>query len=405
MKLLQIHDKKLLNQQKINLSKKIVGQQGAALIILMLVLILSAVTYLVGGLDSSTVTSSREKQTQAALAEAKAALIGYAVGVDDLNTNLATTLPNPDMEYFAAASHEGYQALSAGTTDFNLIGKFPWYSLGANPVKDGSGECLWYAVSGRFKHSRATGTLNWETQGQINVIDEKGNLLASNLAALVIAPDSVLSGQDRSSSQVIYPQCGGNYDVKNYLDTSSSNLIFGAVNYYPGSQNNGVASDTSNKTFVLANTTNYNDRFAFITVDDIFDRVMQRKDFSGGIATLLNSLQTTPVLSNGNGTDSTQCVSSDFFCKNWIGMVFVKDYSLMAVTVTVKWIDPMNPNNTSTKSCKRVIIFGGKKDAASQYLDPQNLQSFNSTATSSLSYQGTLKFNAKFPTLDVIQCV
>lgn len=410
MKLLRTNDKKLLNQQKINASQKMMNQQGAALIIFILVLILSAATYFVGGLSSNTVALDREKQTQAALAEAKAALIGDAVQSQSLvlfgaNTQ-PVTLSNPD-EGSSSAINEGSETGTYGTTDSTLIGKLPWQSLNIAPLRDGWGECLWYVVSGRFKHSPSTqSALNWDTQGQIDVIDEKGNQLASNLAALIIAPGPVLSGQDRSSGQTVYPQCGGNYDVKNYLDTpNGSNAISGALNYYLGSQNNGVAPDSSNKTFVLANTANYNDRFEFITVDDIFNRVMQRSDFSGGITTLLKSLQSTPVLSNNNGTDSSQCASNDFFCENWIGMVFVKDYSLMTVTVTVTWIDPTNPKNTSSKSCNRVIIFGGKKDAASQYLDPQNLQSFNSTATSSLSYQGTLKFNAKFPTLDVIECV
>jgi hypothetical protein len=66
----------LLNQLKINASHKVVHQQGAALMIFMLVLILSAMTYFVGGLSSNSVALDREKQKQAALAEAKSALIG-----------------------------------------------------------------------------------------------------------------------------------------------------------------------------------------------------------------------------------------------------------------------------------------------------------------------------------------
>lgn len=392
MKLLQIHDKKLLNQQKINVSKKIVRQQGAALIILMLVLILSAVTYLVSGLDSSTVTLNREKQTQAALAEAKAALIGDAVKWD-LSTK-SNTLPNPDMDYKIASYHEGDESPTTGGSDANVIGKLPWRSLGIEAVKDGWGECLWYVVSGRFKRNPATSTLNWDTQGQIDVIDEKGNKLATNLAAIVISSGPILSGQDRSSGQAVYPQCGGNYDAKNSLDTSTaSNAIFGEVNYYAGSQNNSVAPDSSNKIFVLAKTANYNDRFAFITVDDIFNRVMKRLDFSQEVNTLLSKFADPKVSAV---VSSNTCSSTDFFCINWIGMVFVKDYT--------------NTNPASVKltgvanslSCSRVIIFGGKKNAASQYLDAQNYQSFNYSGN---SYQGAVSFDPSNPTQDVIKCI
>lgn len=396
MKLLQIHDKKLLNQQKINVSKKIVSQQGAALIILMLVLILSAVTYLVSGLDSNAVTANREKQTQAALAEAKAALIGDAVQAQSLvlfGTNTQpVTLSNPD-EGSSNAINEGSETGQYGATDYTLIGKLPWQSLNIAPLRDGWGECLWYAVSGRFKHSPSTkSALNWDAKGQIDVIDEKGNLLASNLVALVVAPGPALSGQVRSSGQTVYPQCGGNYDVKNYLDTpNGNNAISGAVNYYLGSQNNGVASDTSNKIFVLANTANYNDRLAFITVDDIFNRVMKRVDFSQEVDTLLNKFQDPKVPPT---ISSSTCSSTDFFCNNWIGMVFVKDYPIT---------NPASVNLAGVaKSCSRVIIFGGKKNVASQYLDAQNYQSFNYSGN---SYQGIASFDPNNPTQDVIKCI
>ncbi|HEY3301513.1 MAG TPA: hypothetical protein VGJ90_12130 [Methylophilaceae bacterium] len=418
MKLLQTNDKKLLNQQKINVSQKMMNQRGAALIIFMLVLILSAATYFVGGLSSNTVALDREKQTQAALAEAKAALIGDAVekqGSTLSSSTPAVTLSNPDL---GSGANEGDEAANAGAIDHSAIGRFPWRSLGTVALKDGSGECLWYVVSGRFKtYTHTTMPLNWDTQGQIDVIDEKDNQLATNLAALVIAPGSVLSGQDRSSGQVVYPQCGGNYDAKNYLDTFDlNNAILGNVNYFPGTANNSKAQNSNNTTFVMTNNASYNDRFIFVTADDIFNQVMFRAAFSNEIDTLLANFQNMTIsISTGKGTGNFTCANTDLFCENWIEMVFVKNYGV-GNKVPVTWFDPKTMGTVGTANCQRVIIFGGQKtktqmrDASAKnnpvnYLEAPNYVAFTASSSSGLSYQGVSKFDPHFPTLDVIQCV
>ena len=421
MKLLQTNDKKLLNQQIINASQKIVNQQGAALIIFMLVLILSAATYFVGGLSSNTDALDREKQTQAALAEAKGALLGDLVKTRDLDfyykddgtigNNQPITLSNPD-EGSSSLMSEGMETANYGTTDFTVIGRLPWRSLGTDVLKDGWGECLWYAVSGRFKHSPDTGILNWDTQGQIDLIDEKGNPIASNLAALVISPGSVLSGQDRSNDQAIYPQCGGNYEPRNYLDTPSlNNAILGQTNYFGGASTT-KAPDSLNKTFVIASNANYNDRFTFITVDDIFNRIMDRKDFKGQVASLL----TQPNLANAaisgpKGTGNVSCgTSNQFFCRNWLEMLFLKEFA-SPVNILI--------DNGKPTACSRVVIFGGKRSGSQQrslainkilpdnYLESPNLSSFNSTSTPTAdpAFVGNSVFDPKHPDVDVISCL
>ena len=252
------------------------------------------------------------------------------------------------------------------------------------------------------------------------MIDETGNPIASNLAALVIAPGPVLSGQDRSSGQITYPQCGGNYDARNYLDTPNmNNAVLGVVNYYAGSKNNGVAPDANNKTFVMTSNANYNDRFAFITVDDIFNRIMLRKDFASQIDNLFNwnDSSTNPVTSLSNiqvsgfmGTDNMKCSSTDFFCQNWKEMLLLKDY--------VNPVPVMLDNNSI--KCTRVVIFGGKKTnnqirvTSSQksnpanYLEPVNVQGFNQPPPQNPVQPvlaGISKFDPKQPEADVIKCL
>ena len=40
--------------------------------------------------------------------------------------------------------------------------------------------------------------MNWDTQGQIDVIDGTGKMIATNLAALIAAPGQAVDRQDRT---------------------------------------------------------------------------------------------------------------------------------------------------------------------------------------------------------------
>ncbi len=145
-------------------------QHGAALLIFVLVMLLAGTSFLFSVLNSNSVKIERDKKTAAALAEAKAALIGFTIGNSDL-TQLGY-LPNPDLS-LSPLIPEGGESGSYGATNISLIGKLPWFSLGISPLKDGDGECLWYVVSGRFKNSPSTGVFNWDTQGQIDVMQHR----------------------------------------------------------------------------------------------------------------------------------------------------------------------------------------------------------------------------------------
>ncbi len=242
-------------------------QQGLVMLILVFMIALAFTAFLLSFLNPTTIRIERDKQTTRALAEAKDALIGFTMLA---NVADPAYLPNPDLK-LTVAIPEGSQSGMAGGVDISLLGKLPWRSLGVAALKDGWGECLWYAVSGRFKTSPPTGTLNWDTLGQIDVIRQDGSLLATNVAALIIAPSYILSGQDRVLANPDTPQCGGNYDARNYLDAYNvGNAILGEVNYFLGSPNNRAALNTNNKRFVVAKNNFYNDSFVLVTTEDIF---------------------------------------------------------------------------------------------------------------------------------------
>ena len=78
-------------------------QHGAALMVMLVILVLGAATVLVTSLNSSRLRMERDKITADALAQAKEALIGYAVKValtksSSENQARPGDLPCPDMD-------------------------------------------------------------------------------------------------------------------------------------------------------------------------------------------------------------------------------------------------------------------------------------------------------------------
>ena len=299
--------------------------------------------------------------------------------------------------------------------NFSVLGKFPWKTLGTAPVKDGYGECLWYAVSGNFKKIPVTDVLNWDSQGQIDVIDKNGNMLANNLAALLVAPRFILPNQNRFLESDVYSNCGGNYDAKNYLDTyMPTNAVSGQVNYFSSFPNNRVASNTNNKTFVLASNDFYNDEFAFVTVDEIFGPLSKRSDFSAQISALLDDEYFQTVAITGmKGTDSVVCSSllstNQTFCDNWKEMLLLTELPSSPSAIVV--------DGTSKGPCMRVLIFGGSKAAGqirqsvanksipANYIEGNNLSEFNTPIAKSNNFVGFSTFNSNSPNADILRCI
>lgn len=393
-------------------------QKGLALLVLVFIFALAAIGYVVYTLDATGMKSERDKKTVAALAEAKVALLGsvvrsvvepVAIG-ESVGVTVPVYLPNPDLAS-PPSKGEGEESLAFGAEDFSVVGKLPWKSLEIAPLKDGWGECIWYAVSGRFKKSPSTSVLNWDTQGQIDVINESGIVIAKNLAALVLAPTSPIQGQNRSLVDAKYSQCGGNYDPKNYLDTYSiANAVAGEVNFFSGSADNRKAADNSSKKFVLASNESYNDKFAYITVDEIFDPLAKRSDFIDALNKQLDNAAIDIAVhavgaAGAKGTDNINCISglntNQTFCENWKEMFLLKENS------KVNGVD-----------CNKVFIFSGKKtgiqerDSISKKSDPKNyLEGSNLSAfldndlPRTSFFSGGSEFDGNNPSADVMKCI
>ena len=292
-------------------------QRGLALLILLGIIGLGVIFALVTGLSRTTsaLAQDRAQKTNSALAQAKAALIAYAVTYKDTHDDPGSSsytvpgyLPCPE-----TATPEGQAAGSCGAALVSVIGKLPWKTLGLEALKDGSGECLWYAVSGTYKNnpngvSGSTTTsnmMNWDTNGQLKVMDTNGSTVLAgstadtNAVAVIFAPGAPLSGQDRTPAAGT-TSCRGNYTAAAYLETANS--INNSTLVTPSSPAN--VADTS--TFIAGTeSTTFNDKLVYITRADIWNAIKKRADFNNYLRAMTRrAAECTAMFGNQNSIGS-----------------------------------------------------------------------------------------------------
>jgi hypothetical protein len=234
-------------------------QQGQAAIILLLLVGLGVVALVYGLATPARESIAADKKTAAALAQAKAALIGYAVSVDisqacgaGSNCPRIGDLLCPDTDNDGSA--EGGCGDAAGSNQAQRLGRLPWRTLGLPDLRDGSGERLWYAVSNNFKNNTRTdcsspglvGCRNSDSRGLITVRDANGTVLnnganpdaftPSGVIAVIIAPGAVLQRQDAGGAAQNRGGAGVNV-ASNYLDIV--NGVEDNANFVDGSATNG----------------------------------------------------------------------------------------------------------------------------------------------------------------------
>jgi len=244
-------------------------QSGVTLIIFAMILLLAGATVLFSVLDSNSIKIERGKKTAVALGEAKAALLGWSTG----HATMPGALPCPDTNNTGSS---GTCTATAG-----IIGRLPWKTLGANDLRDGNGECLWYALSPVYRNtitvaSRVSNPINSNIPGTITVKGANGTTLPAPVnpaIVVVIAPGAPLTGQDRSNASSTV--CGGNTTASNYLDTAQ------------GVNNSTGNVSGSNYTFIAgAASDTFNDRLIYITAEDLYGPVRKRiADELAGVGT------------------------------------------------------------------------------------------------------------------------
>ena len=212
-------------------------QRGAALIILMFIGMIAAISFLLNRVASrSTVTDNQA--TMQRLALAKEALIGWSAS----HSTTPGMLPCPEDTTRIGTSTEG-QALS-NCGNLLQVGRLPWRTLKLPQLRDDAGEPLWYALSPGFRSFPTPFPINANNLGQLT-IDGTPN----SAVAIIFSPGAPLSGQNRLQPAPIPPP-----DASQYLDAT-----------------NGTGP------FVTAGALGlFNDRLEIITRDDLFGAVNRR---------------------------------------------------------------------------------------------------------------------------------
>ncbi len=179
-------------------------QRGGAFVIFITVLVLGGLSLLLSGLNQGIEqkTENRE-QTIKVLAEAKAALVGHALTYAETHLGQPPGyLPCPDQDGDGDAD-----ANLCNSRGDSVIGFFPWKTLGLPPLRDGNGDCLWYAVSGTYKNSPKQ-VLDNDTNGLFRIKDYKGNILIGQkpeeqAIAVLFSPGVMLANSTITQSRDI----------------------------------------------------------------------------------------------------------------------------------------------------------------------------------------------------------
>lgn len=214
-----------------------------------------------------------ERVTSDALVHAREALIGYAAAVD--TSGLPGSPPNPRPGELPCPNRT---TLTDGTPSgiatapcsslATRIGWLPWKTLGLPPLRDGSGEYLWYAVSNGFQNNPRSGVLNSDTPGDFTIRTRTtGTTENSNVIAVIFAPGSITSGQIRDSTVAACSTTG---------TSIARNLC--AANYLEGENADAANNnfDTDPTITSRATITSFNDRLLPVTSDALFSVVNAR---------------------------------------------------------------------------------------------------------------------------------
>jgi hypothetical protein len=172
-------------------------QQGAALMLLITVLVLGIAWYTVGALGKAAPTrAERDVRTAAALQAAKEALLGYvALRAAEPTEENPGRLPCPENPGQPGTAQEGIAAPFPGFPNCTQVGRLPWKTLGIDQLRDAEGEPLWYAVAtgtwALLTSTTPTLSINPGLANQLNY--DVSPLPAPNVVAVIIAPGKSLN--------------------------------------------------------------------------------------------------------------------------------------------------------------------------------------------------------------------
>lgn len=279
---------------------------GAVLIILVLIIALTILTYTLGAFNSKIFQSRQDVADSSTLADAKNALIGFTLNVS--SGSRPGNMPLPD--YFAStespanydglsdsgcmdsSKSDGLPLISAGA-NMRCLGRLPWQTIGmsiSSPTQnDPIGDMPWYAVSANLVDPTCLNLLNPDLLTMtyssyicgsttnlphpwLTVRDSRGNILSNRVAFVLFLPGKPIdaTSQPRPTSSLA--------GVGSYLDTFT--VAAGcSVPCVPGTYSNADLDDdyimAAGLTGTDANSV-VNDRILYVTIDDLMPILVKR---------------------------------------------------------------------------------------------------------------------------------
>ncbi len=298
------------------------NQRGAALMVLLIIMIVGMAAIFVSSLNSSALHITRDKVTADALTKAKEALIGRAVA--DLTS--PGSLPCPD------TNDDGSADLFSGNNCPSYIGRLPWKTLGLPDLRDGSGEHLWYALSPNFRDYVSVNPINSNSVGNLTV---SGTIAAANVVAIVFAAGPPVSGQSRSFNPITCATSN---------TTIAENLC--ATNYLEGSNPALNTATAPNLNYQSADSTStFNDRLMIINAGDIIPSVEMRvaKELTNAFASYLAANGEYPNPANFttacSANSTTSCPSDSAQCIGKVPATEMNLYATLPWFTDNKWFD------------------------------------------------------------------
>lgn len=222
------------------------AQRGQAALLTVLLLLMVTTFSVFSFVTPANTQAEIDRKTDAALAQAREALISYAIA----NSTQPGRFLCPD------TSNNGQSASPCSGAVANRLGRLPWKTLLTPDLRDGYGERLWYAVSVDFLGSAGI-RINSDTVGEYSVT---GTQPANNVVAVIFSAGPSIGSQIRDTTSAICSTTG---------TAKARNLC--AANYLDGGNNDG------NTTFITgASSTTFNDRALAITQEALMQRLLVR---------------------------------------------------------------------------------------------------------------------------------
>ena len=255
------------NSKSLFLNIDLKTQRGQALFALLVLLVIGAGAAFFTLVKPANSAIDRDKITAAALAQAKEALIGWAVARVPLGGTGAGPNDRPGELPCPDTGNNANPGDADGTCVAGRLGRVPWRTLGIPEPKDGAGETLWYTLAGPFRKSTAPASnpINSDTKGNITVYaSTTASTVTSEAVAVIFAPGAVMGSQQRGTATAACTTTGATIPrwrcAANYLETAD-----------------GINNATTNGPFITGSSSStYNDSLLVITTADLIPLVEKR---------------------------------------------------------------------------------------------------------------------------------